>query len=79
MISPEGLAISPLMPASWRSWAVEPLAPESAIMKMLLKDLFWSISRSVILPSFSSTTPSSFIISSATFSVTLAQMSMTLL
>ncbi|CFP61649.1 Uncharacterised protein [Bordetella pertussis] len=32
MIEPSGLAIRPRMPASWRIWAAEPRAPESAIM-----------------------------------------------
>ena len=37
MISPEGLAISPRMPASCRIWSLLPRAPESAIMKIGLK------------------------------------------
>jgi hypothetical protein len=32
MISPDGLAIRPRMPASWRIWSCEPRAPEWAIM-----------------------------------------------
>ena len=32
MISPEGLAIRPRMPASWRIWAGDPRAPECDIM-----------------------------------------------
>jgi hypothetical protein len=32
MISPDGLAIRPRMPASWRICAGEPRAPECAIM-----------------------------------------------
>jgi len=32
MISPDGFAISPRMPASWRICAGEPRAPECAIM-----------------------------------------------
>ena len=32
MISPEGLAMRPRMPASWRICCFEPRAPESAIM-----------------------------------------------
>ena len=32
MISPEGLAINPLMPANCFIWACDPLAPESAII-----------------------------------------------
>ena len=31
MISPEGLAISPRMPESWRICCFEPRAPESAM------------------------------------------------
>ena len=37
MISPDGFAIRPRMPASWRICCAEPRAPESAIMKMGLK------------------------------------------
>jgi len=33
MISPEGFAINPLIPASCRIWSLLPLAPESAIMR----------------------------------------------
>ena len=36
MIPPEGLAISPRIPASCLIWLLEPRAPELAIMKMLL-------------------------------------------
>ena len=32
MTSPEGLDISPRMPASWRTCSLEPRAPESAMM-----------------------------------------------
>ncbi|CKS27850.1 Uncharacterised protein [Mycobacterium tuberculosis] len=32
MIEPSGLAIRPRIPATWRIWAAEPRAPESAIM-----------------------------------------------
>ena len=38
MIDPSGLAINPRIPANWRIWAAEPLAPESAIIKIELKD-----------------------------------------
>ena len=38
MMEPSGFAIRPRMPASWRICAAEPRAPESAIMKMELKD-----------------------------------------
>ena len=34
MILPEGEAIRPRMPASWRIWLMEPRAPEVAIMLM---------------------------------------------
>ena len=77
IISPEGFAIRPLMPASCLICAVLPLAPESAIIKMLLNDLLSLRSSSEnFLPS---SAPSSFIISSAIFSVTLAHISITLL
>ncbi len=79
MISPDGFAISPLIPASCRIWAVEPRAPESAIIKTLLKDRSSCSSSSVVLSSLTFSPPSSFIISSATFSVTCAHISMTLL
>ncbi len=39
MISPDGLAIRPRMPASWRIWSCEPRAPEFAIMKI---ELIWA-------------------------------------
>ncbi len=38
MISPEGLAIKPRIPASCRIWSLLPRAPESAIMKTGLKE-----------------------------------------
>ena len=38
MISPEGLAIRPRMPASCRICCAEPRAPESAMMKIGLND-----------------------------------------
>ena len=34
MVAPEVFAIRPRIPASWRIWAFEPRAPESAIMKI---------------------------------------------
>ena len=34
MVRPEVSAIRPRMPASWRIWAEEPRAPESAIIQM---------------------------------------------
>ena len=37
MISPEGLAINPLIPASCLTCNLEPLAPESAIINIGLK------------------------------------------
>ncbi len=76
MISPEGLAIRPRMPASCRICCAEPRAPESAIMKIGLKE---GMRRT--LPSWSGTSwvPSSRSISSAIWSVTSAQMSTTLL
>jgi hypothetical protein len=75
MISPEGFAIRPRIPASWRICWAEPRAPESAMMKMGLKlGCFFS------LPSFrTDSVPISPIISPATCSVTCAQMSITLL
>jgi len=66
MISPEGLAISPRIPANWRIWSLLPLAPESAIMKMGLKLFaltFWPLR-----PEISSTAISA-IISEAMVSV----------
>src|ERR1051325_3844206 len=38
MISPDGLAIRPRIPASWRICCCEPRAPESAMMKIELND-----------------------------------------
>ena len=76
MISPEGFAISPLIPASCRIWSLLPLAPESAIMKIGLKLFaltFWPLR-----PDTSSTAISA-IISEAIVSVDWAQMSTTLL
>ena len=68
MISPEGLAIRPRMPASCLICAAEPRAPESAIMQTEL------IGSPGLRPC-----GSTFIISSATFSVQLDQTSTTLL
>ena len=70
MISPDGLAIKPLIPANCFICAAEPLAPESAIIKTELiskplSDLFVAD-----IP---------FIISDATLSVHLDQASTTLL
>ena len=67
MISPDGFAMSPRMPASCRICCFEPRAPESAIMKIGLNS-----------PCCSSDS-SSRNISSAISSVTCAQMSTTLL
>src|SRR5882724_9215744 len=39
MISPDGLAIRPRMPPSWRIWSCEPRAPEFDIMKI---ELIWA-------------------------------------
>ena len=77
MISPEGLAMRPRMPASWRIWSWLPRDPELDIMKMELKLRLLS-SRSV----FSSLRISceiSRIISRETSLVTLVQTSTTLL
>ena len=75
MISPEGLAIRPRMPASCLIWAAEPRAPESAIMKIefgwLKRPVAGSLTRAVARISA--------IISSATRSVHCAQASTTLL
>ncbi len=38
MISPDGFAIRPRSPASWRICCSEPRAPESAMMKIGLND-----------------------------------------
>ena len=77
MIEPSGLAIRPRMPASWRIWAAQPRAPESAIMKMELKD-FWRILDALASRSTSSL-PSFSIIALATWSLVRDQMSTTLL
>jgi hypothetical protein len=86
MISPEGLAIRPRMPANWRIWSLLPRAPESAIMKMGLKlatSSWWTMVWPGLSGSGSSTVMTSRAISSimraATSSVALAQMSTTLL
>src|SRR4029078_7219519 len=72
MISPEGLAIRPRMPASWRICAGGLRAPEGAIMEI---DFTWP-SRPFL--SFL-TDEISFIISSAIWSVDFDQASTTLL
>jgi hypothetical protein len=77
MISPEGLAIRPRMPASWRICWAEPRAPESAMMKIGLNEGARFFSPVSSLRMFSA--PISFIISSAMSSETCAQMSTTLL
>ena len=41
MISPEGLAIRPRIPATCLIWSLLPLAPESVIIKMGLKLVIW--------------------------------------
>ena len=70
IISPEGLAISPLIPASCFICAAEPLAPLSAIIKTEL----------IFIPSLDiSVAEILFIISEATLSVHLDQASITLL
>ncbi len=52
MMSPDGLAMSPRIPASWRTCCSEPRAPESAIMKSGLKgvkvSITWSDTSSVV-------------------------------
>jgi len=68
MISPEGFAIRPRIPASWRICCLLPRAPESAIMKIGLNLLCSRSWRSI-----------SSNISCATLSVTLDQMAITLL
>ena len=68
MISPEGLAIKPRMPASWRICCLLPRAPESAMMYTGLK----------FRPSCSESSISANI-SSAIFSVTSDQIAITLL
>ena len=79
MISPDGFAIRPRIPASCLICWVLPRAPESAIMNMLLNErASWSSDFFPPLSSISSR-PSSAIISSAIFSVTFAQISISLL
>ncbi len=64
------------MPASWRIWAALPRAPESAIMKIELKDFcFCGLPRE----SIASSVPSFSIIALATWSLARDQMSTTLL
>ncbi len=84
MISPDGFAISPRMPASWRIWSLLPRAPESAIMKTGLNPSIRmgrpSLSkRGLPSSSISGAFFMASIISLATSSVALAQMSTTLL
>ena len=76
MIEPSGFAIRPRMPASWRIWAAEPRAPESAIMKMELNDFWRTLAP---LASIASSVPSFSIIALATWSFVRDQMSTTLL
>ena len=76
IIEPSGFAIKPLMPASCLICAAEPLAPESAIMKIELKD---GCSISFPSESFLISFPSLFIIALATWSFVFDQISTTLL
>ncbi len=76
MIEPSGFAIRPRMPASWRICAAEPRAPESAIMKIELKDFCRTL---LPLASVTSSVPSFSIIAFATWSLVRDQMSTTLL
>ena len=76
MISPDGLAIRPRMPASWRICCWEPRAPESAIMKIELKLGTW---REVPSSLVTTSVPSASSICEAIRSVAFAQMSITLL
>ena len=70
MISPDGLAISPLIPASCFIWAADPLAPLSAIINTEL----------ILSPSeVFSVAEIPFIISPATLSVHFDHASTTLL
>ena len=70
IISPEGFAINPLIPANCFIWAADPLAPLSAIIKTEL----------IFNPSFvTSVAEILFIISEATLSVHFDQASTTLL
>ena len=77
MISPDGLAISPRIPASWRIWSWLPRDPEWIIMKIGLTEVLRS-SRPV-LGSLTISQEISFIISEATSLVALVQTSTTLL
>ncbi len=76
MMEPSGLAISPRMPASWRIWAAEPRAPESAMMKMEFME-----SSSTSVPSLATfrVLPMCCIMALATCSLVRDQMSTTLL
>ncbi len=77
MISPDGLAIRPRMPDSCRICCCEPRAPESAMMKIELKDGAFLVSP--LSGSLNSAVEISFIMSLAIASATCAQMSTTLL
>ncbi len=77
MISPDGLAIRPRIPASCRICCAEPRAPESAMMKIELNDGARMVS--LVSGSVYSSVEMSFIISLAIASATWAQMSTTLL
>ncbi len=72
MMSPDGLAMRPRMPASWRIWSLEPRALESTIMNTGFSSVGFGLSadtlRSIVLYR-----------SSPTFSVAADQMSTTLL
>ena len=75
MISPEGLAINPRIPASCFICCAEPRAPELAIMAIELNEVWRPVSGSTEV----SIAEISFIISSATLSVHCAHASTTLL
>ena len=76
MISPEGLAISPLIPASCLTWVWLPLAPESIIMYMGFELGPVTLA---FLPVSTVSEEMFFIIAWATSSLVFAQMSITLL
>ena len=74
MISPDGFAIRPRMPASCRICCAEPRAPESAIMKMELKlgTRCWPSGPSArSVPRLSSSWPAIRSVASAQMSITL--------
>ena len=79
MISPEGLAIRPRMPASWRICCVLPRAPESTIMKIGFRPAARPRPACSLRRSGCSSCWSSASSAPATCSVAWAQMSMTLL